>query len=234
MDNEYQQLLNMYQREKAIHDCENIIGRLTYYMTAFLGEKIMTLWAERDDCSLEMPFAGYDGREGVKRFFLDVMGDRNNPEVYEKIRGVMCFTTLDAQVLEVAGDRMTARGTWYGPGCETYGKSAIYEEFRGTGFWSWQKTAADFIFENGEWRLWHLKFHQIFRSEYFTPWTQMPDYKGWVLGPAKGDYIPQYLYKAYDSECPQWDNIPVPMPYHTFTDVAPGYGRDVMRKEMGK
>ena len=37
MDKNFEQLVHQYERDKAIHDCENVIGRLFYYTATTLS-----------------------------------------------------------------------------------------------------------------------------------------------------------------------------------------------------
>ena len=76
---------------------------------------IVGMWADRDDCTLEFPFGCYDGIKGVRRFYQEIMGDRTQDEVFERIKGVMCASLYENQILEVAEDRRTARGVWFSP-----------------------------------------------------------------------------------------------------------------------
>jgi hypothetical protein len=70
--------------------------------------------------------------------------------------GEYVMHTQETPVIEVAGDGKTAKGIWYSIGLAvrgsvgTDGKTTI-----GTG-WMWEKYAADFAYENGEWKIWHL------------------------------------------------------------------------------
>ena len=224
MDKNFEQLVHQYERDKAIHDCENVIGRLFYYTATFMTDEIMPLWAERSDCTLEFPFGCYDGIDGVRRFYTQIMGDRSEPMTYERIRGVMNISTLDTEVIEVAEDRKTARGMWFSPGIETYGKSARFEEFVGRGFWAWYKVYADFILEEGEWRLWHLQYRLVFRTDYHQSWTETGDYKGYVLKDPACDREPSVKTTRYDLNAMMDPGPDAPVPYHSFDEVAPGYG----------
>lgn len=224
MDRTFEELVHQYERDKAIHDCENVIGRLFYYTATFMTDEILPLWAERDDSTLEFPFGCYDGIKGVTRFYHDVMGDRSDPVTYEEIKGVMNISTLDTEVIEVAGDRQTARGMWFSPGMETYGRSARFEQFVGRGFWAWYKVYADFILENGVWKIWHLRYFLVFRTDYHQSWTETGDYKGYVLKEPACDRGPSEPVSQYDINAFMKAGPAAPVPYHSFAEVAPGYG----------
>lgn len=220
----FDELVHQYERDKAIHDCENVIGRLFYYTATFMTNEILPLWADRDDCTLEFPFGCYDGIRGVTRFYSEIMGDRSDPITYEQIKGVMNVSTLDTEVIEVAEDRQTARGMWFSPGMETYGKAARFEEFVGHGFWVWYKVYADFIKEDGEWRIWHLRYFLVFRTDYHQSWTETDNYKGYILKDPACDRAPSSPPTKYDINSFLDAGPAAPLPYHNFEEVAPGYG----------
>ncbi len=71
--------------------------------------------------------------------------------------------TNTTPIIEVAGDGKTAKGIWYSPGL------GLNPRFEGKsvsvgGTFFWEKYGADFIEENGVWKLWHC---QMFYD--FTP-----------------------------------------------------------------
>ena len=226
MAKDFEELVHSYEKYEAIHDCENVIGRLFYYSSSCNGEEIASLWADRDDCSLEFPFGGYAGIEGVRRFYLQVMGDRSDPAVYERIRGVMNVSLLENEIVEVAEDRQTARGVWLSPGMETYGESARFADCRGNGYWVYAKIAADFLREDGVWKLWHLRWYLVFHTEYHTDWVVPQEYRGYVLADPQCDFPPRTPVTAYDINAIADDGFILPAAYRTFADVAPGYGYD--------
>lgn len=221
-----EQQIHQYELSRAYYDCENTAGRLFYYTSTFMMRDVMALWSTRDDCCLEMPFGCYIGPAGVRRYYTEVLGDRNDPQSLERLLGVMCVSTLDTPVIEVASDLKTARGIWFSPGFETYGEAAKYQSFQGHGFWMWAKVAIDFLLEDGVWKLWHVRIHQVFRTEYHTSWTEVKEYLGYPLGDARCDAPPRSPFRPYNI-----DEIPdagpeIPRPYESFDQVYPGYGMD--------
>lgn len=224
MGKNFEKLVHNYEKYAALHDCENIIGRLFYYSSTFDAQDILALWADREDATLEFPFGGYRGIEGVKRYYLDVMGDRSDAAQYENLRGVMCVSLLENEIVQVAEDGRTARGVWLSPGIETYGRSVRFEECTGRGFWTYGKVAADFILEEGQWKLWHLRWYLVFRTEYHNDWVLPHEYLGNILKDPACDYPPRTPVLQYDIDAVMDDGFEIPEPYETFSEVAPGYG----------
>ncbi len=68
------------ERQSAIVDCKNLMGKVMYYGAAWLNRKMVELCGGRqDDCLLEQPWGIYDGRVGVERCYLQDFGDRHTP-----------------------------------------------------------------------------------------------------------------------------------------------------------
>ena len=44
------------ERQSAIVDCKNLMGKVMYYGAAWLNRKMVELWSRRDDCLLEQPW----------------------------------------------------------------------------------------------------------------------------------------------------------------------------------
>ena len=133
------------ERQSAIVDCKNLMGKVMYYGAAWLNRKMVELWSRRDDCLLEQPWGIYDGRVGVERCYLQDFGDRHTPGWEEKHKGVMMLYTCDTPILTVAEDGQTAKGVWISSGADTWREG----DARPQGYWRWGKYAVDFIREDG-------------------------------------------------------------------------------------
>lgn len=59
-----EQLNRDYERLRAVHEIENIMGRYSYFHTAMHHIDYLKLWSKRDDCVLEMPWGGYTEYKG--------------------------------------------------------------------------------------------------------------------------------------------------------------------------
>lgn len=64
--------------------------------------------------------------------------------------------TSTTPVIEIAGDGKTAQGAWYSPGI---GVLPQYEDgkIHLQSMFFWEKYGADFIKEDGAWKIWHLQ-----------------------------------------------------------------------------
>lgn len=193
-------------RQLAIHECKNLMGKVMYYGVAWLNKKMVTLWANRDDCLLEMPWGIYDGIEGVKRCYLQDFGDRSDPGKLDKLKGVMMLYTVDTPVIQVAEDGQTATGIWYSSGADTWREGDADPQ----GYWRWGQYEGKFILEDGTWKIWQLRFYPMFLTKYKESWTKAPayDYAFFPVTPDRPRETPVYHYAA-DAVYPA-DQPPLP------------------------
>lgn len=78
--------------------------------------------------------------------------------------------TNTTPLIEIAGDGKSAKGIWYSPGIGLGPKVKKGNvEVRGTFFW--EKYAADFLKENGQWKLWHIQMFYDFTPALDSKWT---------------------------------------------------------------
>ncbi|MDB9822225.1 nuclear transport factor 2 family protein [Deltaproteobacteria bacterium] len=92
--------------------------------------------------------------EDISKIYPEV---KNVPENIG-IGGEWVIHTNTTPIIEVAGDGMTAKGIWYSPGIS---QSVMINDGKAEtrGGWFWEKYAADFVKEDGEWKLWHLQMY---------------------------------------------------------------------------
>lgn len=98
------------------------------------------------------------------------------------------------------------------------------------GEWAWSKYGADFIKEDGEWKMWHMHLYPIFKSDYDKSWVYSPpvDFDGNMMGrkieynewrrPTHGvtyNYGVKALYPRRDPEPPK--------PYGSWDEIGYGY-----------
>lgn len=182
------------QRQLAIADCKNLMGKVLYYGVAWLNQKIVDLWSTRDDCRLEMPWGIYDGRAGVERCYLKDFGDRSDPGKLEQLKGIMMLYTADTPIVEVAADGQSAKGVWTSSGTDTWREGGEHPQ----GYWRWGKYAVDFILEDGVWKIWHMSFYPLFLTKFDTSWVDAPayDYAFFPVTPDRPRETPVYHYTA--------------------------------------
>jgi hypothetical protein len=222
-----EQLERKLQKVEAQEACRNLMGRYSYFHTAFRNREYVELWAKREDDVLVMPWGTYEGFEGVKKCYLEDHGDRSDAKVLESMRGAVMMHEIDTEVIEVAEDLQTAKAAFFSQGHETW----VEHEESGIGLqagkegtahaeWAWSKYAVDFIREDGEWKIWHMRLYPVFKSEYGKSWVD-------AVQPAADDYS---FENARKNKAPMWHydanevypgNEPEPpKAYKTFADVG--------------
>ena len=220
----------------AASQCQNTMARFTNIREAGMtAGQFQALWADRDDISYGQNGGFWVGRASVYRACVTAPeaarkadGDilrRRNPQA-EDGAGTLHRTNLMSPLVEVALDGQTAKGMWYCPGVIT----ALEADGRNHLQWNIQRLAADFVLENGVWKLWHLFEGADFRFEMgndYVPASGIgphanarpvppdPELAGLPTG---RDFAP-----AYDVPCDiytiarGWSAYPpAPVPYETF------------------
>ena len=172
-------------------------------------------------------------------------------EVYGGVGQLLLHVTTTA-IIEVAADGKTARGFWYSPGMikETgSGASAMWEAY-----------GADFVKEEGGWKLWHLHMYTDFGGTFFVDLGSSSSGSGEASGASgetqavakpettaaaeqtdtteideflRHDYLssPQYSQYSVDRLRSEADVIPLPLPYDTWSFDESNFGPTVEEYE---
>ena len=214
------------ERLQAAIDCGNLMMNGSALLMANLTREYVEEWAKRPDCTLAMPWGCYDGYEGVKRCFTVDHRDINDEGAFELLKGSLSMDSLSGEVIHVAEDCKTARAVYIIHRFETNPTNNELPEHSRKSYWNWGWYGVDFINEDGEWKLWHLRLFPCFKVPFGQNWAEYP-YEGFELRmptcdrPAMPIYVP-----GKDVLFP--DEYPaLPKPYKTFADVAPGYGYEL-------
>ena len=91
---------------------------------------------------------------------IDITGwtDEQILDVYGGVGQLLLHVTTTS-IIEVADDGLTAKGYWYSPG--------MIREVGSSGNAIWEAYGADFIKENGEWKIWHLHMFTDFMGSFY-------------------------------------------------------------------
>lgn len=213
-------------RLQAFEDCRNLMGAYATCWSDNRTEDIAGMFAEREDCSLEMPWGRYDGKKGVVRCFTEDHLDVRRGDNKTWLNGAYSMHFETTPLIEVAGDGQTARGVFISHGFETYATRNRREDYRGRTFWHWGKLGVDFILEDGQWKFWHFRLCPLVFTEYGKSWEEHKKYDGFGRknSPAIDGPGPHPVYEWSAGELVPRDMPGLPEPYGTFAEVAPGYG----------
>lgn len=147
------------------------------------------------------------GEEKIKNLFGNIYQQDE-----EQYKGIMLAHYLTTPSIAVAKDGKTARGLWWVFGIQTVKEQSDIKPF---GVWVFGSYANDFIKENEEWKIWHMRFSLVSKCTYK---------EGWVLTEGKIDErtpsanINNPLFNPYKTTYTQ-ESIPIaPQPYITWNN----------------
>ena len=141
-----------------------------------------TYWSARKDIAYSEGTACYNGRKSVYRVYAGLEEEMDAgklallherfPEQVPADDSALGIGDLDllysgSAYIEIAKDGGTAKGVWY-----TVGLSAEPDENgapRG-GLYT-GRAAVEFIKEDGQWKIWHLKWWRDLRCDYYKSWV---------------------------------------------------------------
>lgn len=154
------------QRAEDILEIQNLMGRYVWKHEAMKDPEFTDLYyaQNQDDVSWEVAQMGlFKGLDNI-RIILNAHGpDSGTPKP-----GTMFLHTLCSPVIEIAGDRKSAKGVWHSPGAEA---TPDPKDGNLCGMWAWTKYAVDFIREGDEWKIWHYHVYRIFMTPAGTNFT---------------------------------------------------------------
>lgn len=175
------------ERTQAVHKIQNLFSKYAYYHTANLNHLIPDLYAKKTP-GVRVVIAElgtWEGPDAAERAWgiMSKWKDPNPP-------GMMPVHALATPFIQVAGDGKTARAMWTGVGFV----AVRTPEGRPSAFWEWDKYGIDFVKEDGEWKIWHSYFTNLFRTNWagfgddWNPedWEQIPLHEKWEK--AFGDF----------------------------------------------
>lgn len=190
---------------------QNVMSLYEYFHVADLKEDIIALFAQKSpgvkSANNNTITEGFDN---VAKFMRSVGSAPGSASAL----GSLHLHTLTTPVIEVAGDGRTAQGVWLSPGCET-GR----ENGKISALWTWIKIAADFVKEDGQWKIWHYHRYDLFTTPYGRSWAEISG-----SGPAQAARnLPEGTrpsdYSWVYGKAVRAENVPAPpTPYETWDD----------------
>lgn len=224
---------------KDTQEIQNVMSMHEYYHAACLhGEEMNAIWAQNtpgiafEEALLNGRYVGLEAIrayyvEFFERFFKAALHEvreifpRLTKEPEDRLAfGVQILHTLTTPVIEVAGDRETAKAVWLSPGHVTAPVGGKLQAF-----WHWDRYAVDFVREAGAWKIWHMFVGKDFSTPYEKSWVET------ALDPAPGirlDTAPDFPKPNAPSLIPyggyspfkvaRFEPVP-PVPYSTFSET---------------
>lgn len=228
-------LMTRWEQLRAI---KNLMGRMSAdYVLKKESSMVDSYWSNREDITLGINTGWFIGREEVARYYREI-SDRIKAEsvlissifpkeLSEKDEqslhgvGTMDYKPIDTPVVEIAGDGLTAKGIW-----SVRGSHARITPSGPVAYWEWGWFLADFILEEGQFRLWHLQYLIEAEKPCGHSWTS-PEYS-YPLRPEFSEVsgfsdpkptVEEVLREKYRDDRPFTALPRIPEPYDTFGDT---------------
>lgn len=166
-------------RALAAIEVQNVFSKHCYYHEAGMHRAEMeAIWVKKDGefaktAKWQQPMGINEGYEAIWQFYV-LNKEKNSAETLEKISkiypeienkpenlgigGEWASHTQSTPIIEVAGDGKTAKGIWESPGLHMTAQIADGKVTK-QGGWFWEKYAADFVKEDGKWKIWHIAMY---------------------------------------------------------------------------
>lgn len=235
-------LVERWEDQRTI---KNLMGK---YVNCLLlnrqGEIFDSFFSKKADVCLTFNDGSYVGPEAIRGYFDAIvarnllsaqllqkrlpekLGGKSDEEIYGI--GPFHVKPLTAPVIEVAEDGETAKGLWFCLGCNaevtTRGPEAS---------WTWGYFAADFTYEDDDWKIWHLQYLNDVDSLCGQSWgkTVTPYPEDDAFAPLKDFELPPYtvtetVRPLYSVDRPLTEAPRIPEPYDTFANTF-SYGKEV-------
>lgn len=157
------ELLKNIAKLEAYQEIQNEMGRTVAAFNFREAEKVLSHFAlEKEDVSLEYADEGvFEGKEAVTTIINEVVGKEVKP-------GEMLDIQLTTPMIEVADDLQTAKAVWWCPGAG----ALTDEEKDPDAIWAWGMIGADFVVEDGSWKLWHFHYFRYIKCLYEKGWAE--------------------------------------------------------------
>lgn len=140
--------------------------------------------------------------------------------------GCMSIMPINTPLIQIAENGLTAQGLWYCIGQFTMGSPDGTTE----GKWQCQRVAADFVKEDGQWRIWHLVEEVDIvngAGECYEDQPVIPTEENDPLNGARAEFgAPMIPMLTHDGTFNWLDNYPpMPQPYYAYeTEMSYGPG----------
>lgn len=155
----------------------------------------------------------------VQKLFPEYLAHRSDEDIHGV--GESTVYPIVAGVVEIADDGETAKGCWlcFGADIEIGTNGPVHR-------WQYGSVAADFIREDGEWKIWHLKHIIDLDAPGGSDWTKeakvyedLPEFESLRGMTVPEPTIPQKVHEAYYVGRPFSPLLPTPEPYVSFADT---------------
>lgn len=225
-----EQLVRIWDRENI----SMLMNRRAFYAANNQREKELNeLWVSSPENAATASYGKiwgyYVGMDEIKKYYVDgfnahlqqqldyaAAADPSVKNAPENLGiGTVHFQPLTTPLIEVAADGKTAKGMWYSIGQNT----EIVSTGDAKAMWIAFRMGADFVKEDGQWKLWHLVEIYDVVNEDGTDYKKVPYQYGEAGHPLREEFgSPTISMLTHDERFNWWDNYPPePDPYESFS-----------------
>jgi hypothetical protein len=204
---------------KAWVSCQNLMSKHNYYHGVNHNlEELADIWVKEDGAyaktaTFSQPQGVWESMQLIKVTYGNPSTKNPNQSLKEMVKnepsaypvGAMGIHMNTTPVIEVAGDGKTAKGIWYSPGPLlnfTGQKDKDGNDLAG-GMVFFEKYGADFVKEDGEWKIWHIQMFYDYVFSVGSDWTKPGAKQQQAQAMPAGD-------KKDEKSAPPADNRPKP------------------------
>jgi hypothetical protein len=170
---------------------QNIMSKHNYYYAAGNRlEELSKIWVKEDGefaktATITTIDGVWEGMDAIKIYYgnpkvkdaKQSLKEMSKSSPWEPVKGQLGVYTNTTPIIEVAGDGKTARGVWFSQGMVMIytGQKDKSGNDMAQGTYYFEKYGADFVKENGEWKIWHIQIYSDFKpsvgseSKWTTP-----------------------------------------------------------------
>jgi hypothetical protein len=177
-----EQLTLKMERMEAINAIQNLISKMDYMFEGGMYEARMAYIAKKTQgVTVEIGARGvFEGYESARRTLVDSEKyyERSHAAGMKKafpnikfpsdFAGKFESNLIGSPAIEVAGDGKTAKGVWRS--LQTVGKMHDNED-KPHAMWIWWQIGADFVKEDGEWKIWHYVKNPVYATTFDKSWV---------------------------------------------------------------
>lgn len=212
------------ERLRAARECENVMNQYSYKLLFGPVAECADYFALKTPGVRVTigPWGSWEGGESVKKCYtkfhtLMTFGDYNGSK---RAPGMLMADSNGMPIIEVAKDGKTAKGFWIVVGADT---APTGEGGKLQGYWCWSKRVADFIQEDGQWKIWHYRVYGILHTPYDTDWVDntadpMHDIPPFIPKELRPDTPVDYWWNYDITKSIEYVPLP-PESYKTFDDT---------------
>ncbi len=219
-------------------DIKNLMGK---YVVSFLIKKepeiFASFWSARGDVCYGVNEGWYSGRDAIRGYYdsldaktiavrdklIELFPEKAGGKTPEELYGIGLFEprSITNSVIEIAADGETAKGMWH-----CFGYVTDIDTHGPVSNWIFATLCADFIREDGEWRIWHLMYLEDINNPSGTDWSggeypypEFPEFESLRSVKPAAPNVPCVLRERYSVRRPYIAMPRLPEPYAAFGDT---------------